>query len=139
MNIEIEQNETPIIFLAMFCGGGGPYAIPEIIRVYDWINRAIPTREEMEVALNRLLAMGLIEQQDNKFFIPEAQYRRYDEFQKRKRKNRFDAVKMYFKQLPEVDDVPQVITFTKEQYDAHVEENSRAFAEALRRLEKKER
>jgi hypothetical protein len=139
MNMEIEQNETSIIFLGMFCGGGGPYAIPEIIRVYDWINRAIPTREEMEVALNTLLAMGLIEQQDNKFLIPEPQYRRYDEFQKRKRKNRFDAVKMYFKQLPGIANLSQVIAFTEEQYDAHVEENSRAFAEALRRMEKKER
>jgi len=60
MNLEMEQNKTPIIFLGMFCGGGGPYAIPEIIRVYYWINRAIPTRDEMEVALNTLLAMGLM-------------------------------------------------------------------------------
>ena len=65
----------------------------------SWFMRAIPTRDEMEVTLNTLLAMGLIEQQDNKFFISEAQYRCYDEFQKRKRKSRFDTVKMYFKRL----------------------------------------
>lgn len=88
--------ETEIIFLAMFWGGGGPYTIPEIIGVYDWINRAIPNRFEMQTALNTLLALGLVEQQEDKFLIPKEQFRSFDAFKKKKRKNKFDLVTLYF-------------------------------------------
>ena len=62
--------ETQIIFLAMFWGGGGPYEISQIIHAYDWINRGIPTREELEIALNTLLSLELITMNEDKFQIP---------------------------------------------------------------------
>ena len=63
--------ETQIIFLAIFWGGGGPYSISQIIHVYDWINRAIPRREELEDALNLLLFHKLIKIENNKYYIPK--------------------------------------------------------------------
>lgn len=56
----MKDNVTPIIFIAMFWGGGGPYRIFEIVGVYDWVNRSIPTREEMNTAFTSLLALGLM-------------------------------------------------------------------------------
>ena len=76
----MEQRDTPIIFLAMFWGGGGPYTIPEIIHAYDWINRDVPDREQMESALNTLLAMGLIEKQDDRFRVNRSRGQEFDVF-----------------------------------------------------------
>jgi hypothetical protein len=132
MNNEIIQSETPIIFLAMFWSGGGPYTIPEIVGAYDWINRAIPSRTEMETALNSLLAMGLIEQTEDRFQVPNKQYAAFDSFRKKKRKDRFDSVRMYFRQFPEVTDTPQVVKLTESEYNAHVEAYHKAFHEAMK-------
>ncbi len=121
--------ETEIIFLAMFWGGG-PYTIPEIIGVYDWINRAIPRRIEMQTALNTLLAMGLVEQREDKFLIPKAQFRAFDIFKKRKRKNKFDLVTLYFKQLPEISKPDTIAELTEDEYKAHYRSYKKAFEEA---------
>lgn len=125
--------ETEVIFLAMFWGGGGPYTIPRIIGVYDWINRAIPNRLEMQTALNTLLAMGLIEKHGEKFLIPKPQMSAFEAFKNKKRKNKFDLVSLYFKQLPKVAEAALVVEFSEDEYRAHVKENARAFQEALKR------
>ena len=131
LNNEMLRSETPVIFLAMFWGGGGPYSISEIVGVYDWINRAIPSKAEMQTALNSLLAMGLIEEQDNTFRVPKRQHAAFDAFRKRKRKDRFDTVRMYFQQLPEVGVVPEGVKLTKSEYDSHVKENNKACRKAM--------
>ncbi len=125
-----EKSETPVIFLAMFWGGGGPYTIPQIIHVYDWINRAVPTRGEMETALNTLLAMGLIKRHDNAFFVSPSHGRAFDAFRKKKRKRKFVTVRMYFEQLPPLADVPRTIRLTEAQYKAHIQAYRRAFDNA---------
>lgn len=125
--------ETEIIFLAMFWGGGGPYTIPEIIGVYDWINRAIPNRFEMQTALNTLLALGLVEQQEDKFLIPKEQFRSFDAFKKKKRKNKFDLVTLYFSQLPAISEPATVVELTEDEYKAHYKAYTKAFEEALKR------
>jgi hypothetical protein len=131
MNMELEQGETPIIFLAMFWGGGGPYTIADIIDVYDWVNRSIPNRADMESALNTLLAMGLIEKQEDQFLVPATQGREFDAFRKKKRKNKFNTVRIYFEQLPSVAKIPKVITLTEEQYQHHLKEKRIAFNKAV--------
>lgn len=132
MKEEVIQSETPIIFLAMFWGGGGPYTIPDIVGVYDWVNRAIPSGAEMQTALNALLAMGLIEQKDDTFSVPKRQRAAFDTFRKKKRKDRFGTVRMYFRQLPEVADVPEVVRLTESEYMAHVKTYNTAFREAMK-------
>ncbi len=125
--------ETEIIFLAMFWGGGGPYTISEIIGVYDWINRAIPNRLEIQTALNTLLAMGLVEQRGGKFLIPEEQFCTFDSFKKKRRKNKFDLVTLYFRQLPAISDPATVVELTEDEYKAHYKAYAKAFEEALKR------
>ena len=123
----MEQRDTPIIFLAMFWGGGGPYTIPEIIHAYDWINRDVPDREQMESALNTLLAMGLIEKQDDRFRVNRSRGQEFDVFRKKKRKSKFKMVRMYFRQLPTVTDIPRIISLSDNEYRAHILEYRRAF------------
>lgn len=132
MNNEMIHSETPIIFLAMFWGGGGPYTIPEIISVYDWVNRAIPSRTEMETSLNSLLVMGLIEQTKDGFQVLKKQHAAFDSFRKKKRKDRFETVRMYFRQFPEIADIPQVVKLTESEYNAHVKAYNKAFREAMK-------
>ncbi len=121
----------------MFWGGGGPYTITDIIGVYDWVNRSIPNRADMESALNTLLAIGLIEKRDDKFLVPASQCREFDAFRKKKRKDKNNTVMMYFKQLPSIAEIPKVISLTEEQYKVHVKENSMAFDKAMGTLHKK--
>jgi len=130
VNENWDKSETPIIFLAMFWGGGGPYTVPQIINAYDWINHAIPTRAEMEVALNYLLAMGLIEQRGNTFRVSESHGRAFDTFRKKKRKRKFVAARMYFQELPSLVTLPRVIRLTEAQYKEHLETYRKAFNDA---------
>ncbi len=125
----LDASETPVIFLAMFWGGGGPYTLAEIIHVYDWINRAIPTRDELVSALNILLAMGQIERQEGEFQVSRTAGRAFDAFRKRRRKNKFAAAKMYLEQVPRPARVPSVVRLTEAQYAAHVQAYHQAFAE----------
>jgi hypothetical protein len=134
MNSDTNWDETAVIFLAMFWGGGGPYTIPDIIGVCDWVNRAIPSKNEMQAALNALLAMGLIEKKENRFLISKRQHAAFEAFRKRKRKDRFDAVRMYFQQLSAVADVPIMVELTDQEYKAHVNEYNRVFREAAKEL-----
>jgi hypothetical protein len=127
------HGQTPILFLAMFLGGGGPYTISDIIGVYDWANHAIPDKAEIQEALNSLLAMGLIEQHGYTFLVPKQQHAAFNAFRKKIRKVRFDAVMMYFRQLPEVAVIPDVVKLTEVEYDAHV----KAYSKTIRKTTKR--
>ena len=112
--------ETQLIFLAMFWGGGGPYEISQIIHVYDWINRGIPTREELEIALNTLLSLELITMNEDKFLIPIDIGMDFDAFRKRKRKGKFKIVKMYFDQFNQPTELPNTIQISNKQYSSEL-------------------
>ena len=115
----IEQ-ETPIIFLAMFWGGGGPYTISQIVHVYDWINRGTPSREDLELALNTLLSLKLITLQDGKFSVPRNVGKDFDIFRKKKRKSKFTTVRMYFEQFNPPTDLPNFIELSEEIYTSEL-------------------
>ena len=112
--------ETQIIFLAMFWGGGGPYSISQIIHVYDWINRGIPRREEIEIALNTLLALGLIVIKDDKYLIPLEIGLDFDAFRKKKRKSKFKSVQMYFDQFKQDNKIQHTIKISSKQYSSEL-------------------
>jgi hypothetical protein len=78
------------VFLAMFWAGGGPFALSDLIAVYDWMNHSILNAKEMESTLNRLLMAGLIQNEERGLLIPPPVYRAFDRFRKRRRKNRFE-------------------------------------------------
>ena len=73
----------------MFWGGGGPYTISQILHVYDWVNRGIPRREELEHALHTLLSLELITVHENIFQIPLEIALAFDAFRKKRRKSKF--------------------------------------------------
>jgi hypothetical protein len=124
------HHETPTIFLAMFWAGGGPYTIAQIIHVYDWINRAIPSRIDLEVALNTLLSLNLITMQDDKFLIPRNIGNDFDVFRKKKRKSKFKCVDMYFRQYNPLPDIPQLIEISKETYSSELTKYYKIFEES---------
>ena len=127
MNPKIEEGITPTIFLAMFWGGGGPYTLKQIIHVYDWINRDIPSRSELESALNTLLAMKLVEKHGEKYQIPQSQGVRFDAFRKKKRKSKFVAARLFFKQFGSIPDPLRAIRISEEEYQRHLKDYRRSF------------
>jgi len=126
---QFSWGEAPIIFLAMFWGGGGPYTIPQIMWVYDWINRAVPNRDEMESALNALLAAGLVQETGGKFLLPRGECRKFDAFRKKKRKDRFDVARLYFRALPRPVEISRVVRLTANEYKSLYKEYERSFWE----------
>ena len=90
----------------------------------------------MQAALNELLALKLIDKQDEKYLVPEPRYREFDAFRKKRRKDRFDTVAMYFRNLSDVTQAPQTIKMTDKEYMAHVKEYRSTFREAMRKVEK---
>ncbi len=116
MREKIIYDETPIIFLAMFWAGGGPYEISQIIHVYDWINRDIPTREGLEKALNILLALNCIEIKDDKFLVTRKIGKDFDEFRKKKRNGKFKIIRMYFEQFDLSAKFPRVVKISEKLY-----------------------
>lgn len=112
-NIDIE---TQIIFLAIFWGGGGPYSISQIIHVYDWINRGIPRREELEDALNLLLFHKLLKRENNQYYIPKNIGDEFDAFRKLKKKSKFEVVKMYFKNYRQPPDLKKQVLISEKEY-----------------------
>jgi hypothetical protein len=120
MNEKKIDLETQIIFLAMFWGGGGPYSISQIIHVYDWVNRGIPRREEIEIALNTLLALGLIVIKDDKYLIPLEIGLDFDAFRKKKRKSKFKSVQMYFDQFKQDTKIQHTIEISSKQYSSEL-------------------
>lgn len=107
---------TQIIFLAMIWGGKGPYTISQIIHVYDWINRAVPNREELEIAINTLLALDLLIMNDGKYIIPIEIGQDFEAFRKRNRKSKFKTVQMYFDRLNREIDLKQSIEISQKEY-----------------------
>ena len=122
--------ETPIIFLAMFWGGGGPYTIAQIIHVYDWINRDIPSRKDLKTALNTLLALDLIVMQEDKFLIPQNIGNDFDAFRKKKRKSKFKSVRMYFERFSPLPETPQLIELSQETYAVELANYEKSFDES---------
>ena len=114
------SDEEQIVFLSMFWGGGGPFGISGILHACDWVNRAVPRREDLEAALNALLARGLIEEQEGKFAVCDGPAREFDALRKRIRKGRFQAVEQFFRRLPEPEAVPRAVTISEAEYQRHL-------------------
>ena len=114
----------------MFWGGGGPYTIAQIIHVYDWINRDIPSRKDLKTALNTLLALDLIIMQEDKFLISRNRGNDFDAFRKKKRKSKFKSVQMYFERFNPLPEIPKVIELSQETYAAELANYEKTFDES---------
>ena len=114
------RDDERIVFLAMFWGGGGPFGISAILHACDWVNRAVPRREDLEAALNALLARGLIEAREGEFVVRDGPARDFDALRKRIRKGKFEAVEQFFRRLPEPGPVPRTVTISESEYERHL-------------------
>ncbi|MHC5036061.1 MAG: hypothetical protein ACYTHM_01990 [Planctomycetota bacterium] len=123
----MNDSETPIVFLAMFWGGGGPYSISQLLNVYDWINRDIISRKDLEKALNTLLSLNLIVQQDDKFRIPRDVGMAFDVFRKKRRKSKFKTVRKYFEKFDIPKKVPKTIRISEKRYQSELERYKASF------------
>jgi hypothetical protein len=119
--------ETPIVFLAMFWGGGGPYTISELINVYDWINRDIVSRADLERALNELLMLELIQVKDNAYLVPRTVGMDFDTYRKKKRKGRFQIARMYFEQFDLPRRAPRTVRLTEARYASELKKYRDSF------------
>ena len=121
MSNEMWKSEAPSIFLALFFSNGGPLSIPNIISTVDYLNHSVPNREELEEGLNILFAVGLIEQKDDKFRIPEKQFQAYAAFKKKKRLKRFAALEKYFTDLPHIAGIPKTVSISGKEYNGYLD------------------
>ncbi len=116
------DSETRIIFLAMIWGGGGSYSLSQIIHAYDWINRAIPEREEIETALNILLSYDFIAAEAGSFSVNEKVGMEFETYRKRIRKRKFKAMQMYFSKLTQDIEITDSIKITEKEYSSALRE-----------------
>jgi len=62
------QSSDAWIFLSLGNDEAGS-TLRDIIATADWINHAIPTKQEIEGAINRLSVAGLVKVEDDKFML----------------------------------------------------------------------
>ena len=77
------QSSDVWIFLSLSKSNEGT-TLGSLIAKADWINHAIPTAEEIEGAVNRLSAAGLVKFEGQIFFLTESGRALYEEFHDRK-------------------------------------------------------
>ena len=124
MHKEHLDNETKIIFLAILWAGGGPYSVSQIIHAYDWINRAIPSREEMEYAINFLLSNNLIKADHDKYYITKDVGNEFEAYRKKAKKGKFKVVKMYFDKIKPHDIDEMRIKISESEYKSALKKYS---------------
>ena len=108
-----------LLFLSMFSGGGGPFTIPDLLHVCDWVNRSVLSRKELESAINFLLAASAVEEEGNTFRISEEHARQFDSFRRKRRQDRFKTVELYFRQFSDLGEPPRQFVITDSEYRIH--------------------
>ncbi len=93
----------------------GGATLPEIIAVANFINHAIPTRDELEGALNRLLAANYIAVHGKRFDVTQPVMAAYDRVAKRKQSvpHRLDALQRFLASTPRLELCPKAIVITE--------------------------
>lgn len=129
-NVAFEPDDS-VVFLAMCWAGGGPFPLLGLIAVYDWVNHAIPSREELEGALNRLVAAGLVAYDADKFSVPQAAYEAFHAYRRRVRKGRFVVAEAFIRRHSPAEVAPRQIILSEHEYSAAIAEYQRWFNSVL--------
>jgi hypothetical protein len=119
-----------VLFLALWQGGGRVSTLADLVGLYDWVNRSIPTAEVLDGGLNRLLAAGLVRSRRGGFCIPAKVVREYNLFRRRRRRDRFDMAEAFVRSagLPAV--VPRHVTVRRADQQRAYDEFQRRFQAA---------
>src|SRR5262245_38628038 len=97
------------LFLALRWGGGQACSLADLIGLYDWVNRDMPTAEELNGGLNRLMAAGLLAERRGGFRIPAKVVRQFDAFRRRRRRDRFNMATAFVQAAGPLKIVPRRI------------------------------
>jgi hypothetical protein len=120
-----------VLFLALRWGGGRADSLADLIWLYDWVNRDIPSAELLDAGLNRLAAAGLVVERRGTFRIPAKVVREFDAFRRRRRRNRFDMAAAFVQAAGPLQAVPRRVTIRSADQRQAYEEYQRKFKAAL--------
>jgi hypothetical protein len=123
-----------VLFLVLWWPPSRRYgALTDIVGWCDWLDRSYPTAEELDGGLNRLLAAGLIQQSRDRFYVPAKVWRQYNEFRRRRRRNRFVMAREFVESAGPLATVPRRITIRHPDLQKAIEEFHRRFQAALKK------
>lgn len=112
-----------VLFLALTWGAGRPATLAEVLHLYDFVNREIPSADELDGGLNRLLAAGLLAESDGLYRVPAPVLRAYQAFRRRRRRDRFAMADEFVRAAAMPDAVPRRVRVTpadqKRAYDEY--------------------
>ncbi|HYH69570.1 MAG TPA: hypothetical protein VD866_33045 [Urbifossiella sp.] len=101
-----------VLFLALWWGGGRSGTLKDVIHLHDFVNRSIPTADELDGGLNRLIAAGLIAERDGRFRVPAKVMRAYEAFRRKRRRDRFTMAGEFVRVAGPLDAVPRRVRVT---------------------------
>lgn len=119
-----------VLFLALWWGGGRAGTLKDVIHLYDFVDRSIPTADELDGGLNRLLAAGLITERDGRFSVPAKVVRAYDAFRRRRRRDRFTMADEFVRAAGPLEAVPRRVRVTPADQERAYEEYRQWFEAA---------
>ena len=125
MTKPIDPRFTPSdawLFQALTLCRRHPPTLLEWIFAADYLNHAIPTADELDGALNRLLAAGLVEQHADGLLVPDAIADAFDTFRRRRKRAIFEAAEAFLRQRTLPASVPRRVTIAPEHVRAAYEE-----------------
>ena len=125
MTNPIDPRFTPSdawMFLALTLCRRHPPTLREWIFAADYLNHAIPTADELDGALNRLLAAGLVEQRADGLLVPDAIADAFDAFRRRRKRSVFEAAEAFLRQRTLPTTVPHRVKIAPDDVRAACEE-----------------
>ena len=119
-----------VLFLALWWGAGRACALADVIGLYDFVNRGIPTAAELDGGLNRLLAAGLVTERAGAFRVPARVRRAFDAFRRRRRRDRFTMADEFVRRSGPPEAVPRRVRVTPTNQRRAYDEYCRRFLAA---------
>ena len=119
-----------VLFLALWWGGGRAATLKDVVHLYDFVDRSIPSADELDGGLNRLLAAGLVTVRDDTFRVPARVRRAFDAFRRRRRRDRFTMADEFVRAAGPLEAVPRRVRITPADQERAYEEYRRWFEAA---------
>jgi hypothetical protein len=115
-----ESADTWILLALIYGGGlGAPGAtLRDLLSAADYLNHAIPTRLELDGALNRLLAAGCLRGADGRYQVTPAVAAYYQGVSRPGRQTRrdWDDMEKFIAGLPPLQACPRRVTIGEDEY-----------------------
>ena len=111
------RQQAPLLFLALFWSGREAKSVSEIIGAYDWINRLVIAKTELEDALGLLLASGLVEQVGLRFKVRDDAYAAFDTLLKKRKRDKFELAVSFLSRQPPIEEVTVGFELSENEYE----------------------